>query len=102
MDPSIRMLVTCWLVAQIVLPFTAPFPVCDLTDLLGGTANHATPLTPNTPGSRPDASYAYAPPLWTTGGRARLWAAQRGTPLTPNSPGSRTDASYAYAPPLLT
>ena len=58
-----------WLVAQILLPFTAPFPTCDLADVLGGTP-HSTPLVP--PSSHVDGDYTFAPPLATTSGRLRL------------------------------
>jgi hypothetical protein len=67
-----RRIVTFWLIAQIVLPFTAPFPVCDLADLLSGAPHHSAPLSSNVPDSRTDASYSYAPPLVTTDGRLRL------------------------------
>jgi hypothetical protein len=59
-----------WLVAQIVLPFTAPFPICDLSDLLSRTHHHGAPLVP--PHPRVDGDYAFAPPLATTAGRLRL------------------------------
>src|SRR5262245_44355977 len=60
---SMRRLFTFWLVVQIMLPFTAPFPVCDLGDLLSRAPHHSAPLTSNTPDARTDASYSYAPPL---------------------------------------
>ena len=59
-----------WLVAQIVLPFTAPFPTCDLSDLLGGTPHHVVPLGPSNPPSEGD--YAFTPPLATTAGGLKL------------------------------
>jgi hypothetical protein len=59
-----------WLIAQILLPFTAPFPTCDLSDFLGGAQHHGAPLVPSS--SRADGDYAFAPPLATTGGRLRL------------------------------
>jgi hypothetical protein len=59
-----------WLVAQILMPFTAPFPICDLSDLLGGTQHHGAPIVPLT--ARVDGDYACAPPLVTTAGRLRL------------------------------
>ena len=59
-----------WLIAQILLPFTAPFPTCDLSDLLGGAPHHSSPLAPLN--SRADGDYAFAPPLATTGGRLKL------------------------------
>src|ERR1700719_202113 len=58
-----------WLVAQILLPFTAPFPTCDLSDFLGGAQHHSAPLAPSS--SRADGDYAFAPPLATTGGRLK-------------------------------
>src|SRR5437763_574941 len=64
---------TVWLIAQIILPFTAPFPVCDASDLFGGAVRHAN-ATPahwsNVP--RGDGAYAYAPPLRTVAGRPKL------------------------------
>jgi hypothetical protein len=59
-----------WLVVQILLPFTAPFPICDLSDLLGGTYHHSAPFVP--PHARVDGDYAWIPPLATTAGRLRL------------------------------
>jgi hypothetical protein len=59
-----------WLVAQILLPFTAPFPICDLSDLLGSAQHRGAPLLPAN--ARVDGDYACAPPLVTTAGRLRL------------------------------
>ena len=59
-----------WLIAQILLPFTAPFPTCDLSDFLGSAQHHSSPLMPSN--SRADGDYAFAPPLATTGGRLKL------------------------------
>jgi hypothetical protein len=59
-----------WLVALVLLPFTAPFPTCDLSDFLGGTHHHGAPLVP--PSSHVGGDYAFAPPLATTPGRLRL------------------------------
>jgi hypothetical protein len=59
-----------WLVAQILLPCTAPFPTCDLSDLLGSAHHHRAPLAPAN--ARVDGDYAFAPPLVTTAGRLRL------------------------------
>src|SRR5260221_12878049 len=59
-----------WLVAQILLPFTAPFPTCDLSDLLSSTRHDHAPLVPSNP--RVEGDYAFAPPLATTAGRLRL------------------------------
>jgi hypothetical protein len=59
-----------WLVAQILLPFTAPFPTCDLSDFLGSAQHHSAPLAPSN--SRADGDYAFAPPLATTGGRLKI------------------------------
>src|SRR5580693_6948094 len=39
-----------WLVLLILLPFTAPFPTCDLADLLGTSAtSQGAPLPPVSP-----------------------------------------------------
>ena len=59
-----------WLIAQILLPFTAPFPTCDLADFLGSAEHHSAPLVPSN--SRADGDYAFAPPLATTSGRLKL------------------------------
>ncbi len=59
-----------WLVVQILLPFTAPFPTCDLSDVLGSAPHHGTPLAP--PSAHVDGDYAFPPPLATTTGRLRL------------------------------
>jgi hypothetical protein len=59
-----------WLIAQVLLPFTAPFPTCDLSDFLGSAHHQGTPLVPVS--SRADGDYAFAPPLATTSGRLKL------------------------------
>jgi hypothetical protein len=67
-----------WLVAQILLPFTAPFPICDLSDLLNGAHRHSTaqnhnaPVAPQPRSSRFDGDFAFAPPLATTAGYLKL------------------------------
>ena len=63
-------LCSIWLVAQILLPFTAPFPTCDLSDFTGGVRHRRVPLVP--PSTHVDGDYAFAPPLSTTAGRLRL------------------------------
>ena len=76
-----------WLTAQILLPFTAPFPTCDLADFLGSAEHHSAPLVPSN--SRADGDYAFAPPLATTGGRLKLvvvspldvWGVVRNAPV---------------------
>jgi hypothetical protein len=67
-------LFTLWLVAQILLPFTAPFPTCDLGDLLAGTPHHSVPFTAPRVTRRVfvDSSYLYAPPLSTADGQLKL------------------------------
>ena len=65
-----RRLCAIWLVAQVLLPFTAPFPTCDLSDFLGSAQHHSAPLAPSS--SRADGDYAFAPPLATTSGRLKL------------------------------
>jgi hypothetical protein len=59
-----------WLIAQILLPFTAPFPTCDVSDLLGSTHHQGAPLLPSH--SRAEGDYTFAPPLTTTSGRLKL------------------------------
>jgi hypothetical protein len=61
-----------WLLAQIVLPFTAPFPVCEIADFLGGASPHDASPAPVSPGDSQADAYAYAPPLATTAGRLKL------------------------------
>jgi hypothetical protein len=70
MAPRLGRFCALWLAAQILLPFTAPFPTCDLSDFLGGAQHHGAPLAPSH--SRADGDYAFAPPLGTTGGRLKL------------------------------
>ena len=65
-----RQLCALWLVAQILLPFTAPFPTCELSDFLSGAHHRGAPLVP--PSSHVDGDYSFAPPLSTTAGRLRL------------------------------
>jgi hypothetical protein len=66
----LRRLCALWLAAQILLPFTAPFPTCDLSDFLGGAHHHGVPFAPLS--THVDGDYAFAPPLATTAGRLRL------------------------------
>ena len=64
-----------WLVAQILLPFTAPFPTCEFADLFGGGHHQErrSPLAPLTPPiSHVNDNFAFAPPLATTSGRLKL------------------------------
>src|ERR1700730_8175455 len=64
-----------WLVAQVLLPFTAPFPTCDLSDLLGygHHPEQRSPLAPLTPpSSHVNDHFQFAPPLATTSGRLKL------------------------------
>jgi hypothetical protein len=68
-------LCSLWLIAQILLPFTAPFPTCDLSDVLGSVPHQGAPLTPLN--SRADGDYVFAPPLATTTGRLRLVVVSR-------------------------
>ena len=60
-----------WLVLLILLPFTAPFPTCDLADLLGPSAtNQGVPLPPVSPAASlaaPELSLL-VPPLQTVAG----------------------------------
>src|ERR1700687_1923890 len=67
---ALSRLCALWLVAQILLPFTAPFPTCDLSDFLGSAHHHGAPLLPSN--SRADGDYTFAPPLAPTGGRLKL------------------------------
>ena len=60
------------MILQILLPFTAPFPVCDLADILGGSGqtSHSGPASSTVLVA--ERAYAYAPPLTITGGRLKL------------------------------
>jgi hypothetical protein len=70
----LRKIYALWLVGLITLPFTVPFPTCDLTDLLGGAASrHGTPAPESpSPGAVDDASALLVPPVATTAGRLKL------------------------------
>jgi hypothetical protein len=70
MNQRLRKFCALWLVTQILLPFTAPFPICDLSDLLSGAHHDAASLMPSNP--RVEGDYALAPPLATTTGRLKL------------------------------
>lgn len=73
MRRQINALVTVWLIVQILLPFTAPFPVCDLTDFFNGNPQHSPSTLPASSTARQAAvPYESAPPLITTAGRLRL------------------------------
>ena len=61
-----------WLVAQILLPFTAPFPTCELSDLLGSGHHQERPAPLTPPRAYVNDNFAFAPPLATTSGRLKL------------------------------
>jgi hypothetical protein len=61
-----------WLLAQIILPFTAPFPVCDIADVFGGRPSRDAAPAPISSGTSQAEAYAYAPPLATAVGRLKL------------------------------
>jgi hypothetical protein len=63
-----------WFVVSIVLPWTAPFPTCDLADLFGMHAHQRAPLTaPSSPANASaDADYSVVSPLVTKEGHLKL------------------------------
>jgi hypothetical protein len=68
--------IAAWLVVLVLLPFTAPFPTCDIADLLGGSANSQdfplAPLSSSSASMAEAASLVF--PLATVAGRLRLVA----------------------------
>jgi hypothetical protein len=64
-----------WLVVLIVLPFSAPFPTCDVSDLFGRAARHQTPAPgPLNHAALDDATTLLVPPVSATAGRLKLTA----------------------------
>jgi hypothetical protein len=63
-----------WFVVSIVLPWTAPFPTCDLTDLFGMHSHQRAPLTdPSSPANASaDSDYTIVSPLVTREGHLKL------------------------------
>ena len=57
-----------WFVVSIALPWTAPFPTCDLSDVFGMQSHQRTsPADANA-----DADYSVVSPLVTTAGHLKL------------------------------
>ena len=80
-----------WLVVLIVVPFTAPFSVCDLTGLFGNSRGHHAPVVPRrSTAFRSDTVDSLVPRI-STAGRVRLLPLSRAalTPTTPPAPSAR-------------
>jgi hypothetical protein len=72
----VRKICALWLVGLIILPFTVPFPTCDLTDLLGGSAGRHDTSVPGSSSRTAvdDGGALLVPPVATTAGRLKLRA----------------------------
>jgi hypothetical protein len=64
--------VSVMLIALFVLPFTAPFPTCDLGEWLGLTPLHHSLSQPAQSSALEDGTYSVLPTLSTEPGRLRL------------------------------
>ena len=69
----VRKLSALWLVVLIVMPFSAPFPTCDVTDLLSGRAP-SHPVSPAPGHSIDDATTILVPPVAAEASRMKLAA----------------------------
>ena len=76
MRPSIANVCAAWLIALFALPFTAPFPTCDLGGFFVGTGQHdAVPTVPPVRSRSTvleDGTYSALPTLTTESGRLKL------------------------------
>jgi hypothetical protein len=71
----VRRICAVWLVTLIVLPFSAPFPTCELSDLFGRAARHQTPgPEPLNHAALDDATTLLVPPVTAAAGRLKLTA----------------------------
>ena len=77
MHRRVDSLCTWWMVLLILLPFTAPFPTCDVSDFLTDAAHHHAPPLQSSTASLGDAAYSFVPPLATTEGRLKLVVVSR-------------------------
>ena len=92
----VRRLFGLWLIVLIVLPWSAPFPTCDLADLFGSSeAPHGTPAsTASNPAAVDDGTACLIPAIATTVGRLKPTAlpASRAVRLFASAPIVTTDA----------
>jgi hypothetical protein len=76
MRPSIANVCAAWLIALFALPFTAPFPTCDVGGFFVGTGHHdAVPMAPPVRSRSTvleDGTYSVLPILTTESGRLKL------------------------------
>jgi hypothetical protein len=76
MRPSIANVCAAWLIALFALPFTAPFPTCDVGGFFVGTGHHDTvPMAPPVRSRSTvleDGTYSVLPTLTTESGRLKL------------------------------
>jgi hypothetical protein len=76
MRPSVANVCAAWLIALFALPFTAPFPTCDLGGLFVGAGHHDSVPTVPPVHSRStvleDGIYSVLPTLTTENGRLKL------------------------------
>ena len=85
----VRRISALWLVVLIALPFSAPFPTCDLSDLFGRTANRpAHTPAPVDHAALDEATMLLVPPVADTAGRLKTTALSE----------SRTEHSMAPLP----
>jgi hypothetical protein len=85
----VRRISALWLVVLIALPFSAPFPTCDLSDVFGRAANRPidTPA-PADHAALDEATMLLVPPVADTAGRLKTAALSE----------SRTEHSVAPVP----
>ena len=76
MRSSIASVCAAWLIALFALPFTAPFPTCDLGGFIAGAGHHdAVPMAPPVRSRSTvleDGTYSVLPTLTTESGRLKL------------------------------
>jgi hypothetical protein len=76
MCPSIANVCAAWLIALFALPFTAPFPTCDVGGFFVGMGHHdRVPIAPPVRSRSTvleDGTYSVLPTLTTESGRLKL------------------------------
>jgi hypothetical protein len=96
-----RRLAALWLVVLIVLPFSAPFPTCDLTDFLGVTpaAHQVQGPVSSTRVQVDESSSLLAPPVACAAGRLKLAALSGLRSLKSVAPAAPTRVDFRDARP---
>jgi hypothetical protein len=72
LSPMLPRFFAAWLVALVIVPFTAPFSTCDLTSLFGNSHGQHTPVAPLTSVAFTTDAAVPITPYVRSAGRVRL------------------------------